>query len=453
MGRDDMTYEEMLGELFRDAAEPTPDEIDIAQTNLARAVQRWSTDPEERRRIRDLGDLLDAETTLYEQATAALDRGDLDTAETLLRQCADMQLGDAQELLDELLARREADNDSGTEPPGGDVGDTPAAPPVAAEDASSPRHTLFLAPHHGTALVDPAVDPIFLGLGTAAMLRNRRRLLVFTESSADRDHFQNLTRLLKTYHAEFVITGGNQGADCHLDWRLMPDVAVVGVDRDLVAFQAKYFRFCGDPDQLAGRCVRNLVTHALDCVSPGLGGVARLVGEMFSTCVDHGLSGPRRFPLWDPAERVTPPSAPRTAADVLVPYSIPELSPDDPIEDALERMLAGHDQALPVRDSGWVAGIVILTDAVASGRSGTAREPVSSIMRKTRYAKTDTPIDTIRDLLIADSTGLLPVLDADGSLAGYVSPLTALAAHTDTGDGTAPSSQKRSSGLITSLYP
>ena len=244
-----------------------------------------------------------------------------------------------------------------------------------------------------------------------------------------------------------MIAGGNQSASCHLDWRLTPDVAVIGLDGEPVTMQAKCFHG-GVPDQLANlRRLRNLVVHtAVESVSPGAG----ITAELVCNWLGHGLSGPCRFSLWDSGDRITPLSALRTAADVLVPYSIPELSPEDPIEDALERMIAGHDQALPVRDNGWVAGIVTLTDAVASGRSGTAREPVSSIMHKARYAKTDTPIDTIRDLLIADSTGLLAVLDGDGSLAGYISPLTALAGHTDT---EATGSLTRSSGLITSLYP
>lgn len=67
------------------------------------ACKRVDTDPRERRRIRDIVDLGDADDLIYGQALAAIDRGDHDAAFPLLRRCAATGIGESAWLLATVL--------------------------------------------------------------------------------------------------------------------------------------------------------------------------------------------------------------------------------------------------------------------------------------------------------------------------------------------------------------
>lgn len=134
------------------------------------------------------------------------------------------------------------------------------------------------------------------------------------------------------------------------------------------------------------------------------------------------------------------------AADVLVPYPIPTLPPDQRIGDAVEHMVAADEHALPVHDGAAVIGVATMTDAVTAARRRPS-DPVSSITRKPTVVDSATPIDTVRDRVLIDSTGLLVVLDQSGSIAGYITARTALAGHMETGDEQPPQGR-----LTTELY-
>jgi len=73
-----------------------------AGDQLTAPIAHWVEDPREQERIAHLAAVTDLEDALYEEATAALDRGDDVTAERLLTQCVTFEIGDAEELLEDL---------------------------------------------------------------------------------------------------------------------------------------------------------------------------------------------------------------------------------------------------------------------------------------------------------------------------------------------------------------
>ncbi|GAA0969572.1 hypothetical protein GCM10009550_76410 [Actinocorallia libanotica] len=80
------------------------------------ALTRWTQDPSGRERAALLAAMIDAQDALYSEAIAALERDDSQTAERLLRHCARMRIGDAGELLNELVARRHSPSLSARSP-------------------------------------------------------------------------------------------------------------------------------------------------------------------------------------------------------------------------------------------------------------------------------------------------------------------------------------------------
>jgi CBS domain-containing protein/tetratricopeptide (TPR) repeat protein len=79
---------------------------DRALREFADACRQVDDNPRERRRIRDIADLIDAEDALYEEAVAAVKRGDQDRALPLLRRAAQAGIGEAAWLLAGLLEER-----------------------------------------------------------------------------------------------------------------------------------------------------------------------------------------------------------------------------------------------------------------------------------------------------------------------------------------------------------
>lgn len=136
----------------------------------------------------------------------------------------------------------------------------------------------------------------------------------------------------------------------------------------------------------------------------------------------------------------------RVAADVLVPYPVPTLAPDQRLNQAVEQMVAADEHALPVHDGEAVIGVVTMTDAVDVSRRH-PNDPVSSILRKPTVISAATPINTVRDQILTDSIGLLVVLDDSGGIAGYITTRTALAGQVEPDDGPPASGR-----LVTDLY-
>jgi CBS domain-containing protein len=160
-----------------------------------------------------------------------------------------------------------------------------------------------------------------------------------------------------------------------------------------------------------------------------------LVRTLTATCWSRGASS-----------RGGTESEPRRAADVVAPYPFTYLRPTTPLREALEQLLAGGESALPVKEAGMVVGTIALVDLVEATRDGTGDQPVSTVMRKPVFTRATTPIDEVRDLLIQDSAGMITVVDDNGTVAGHITPVTALAGHTSTPPR---STQRSSSGLIT----
>src|SRR5262249_27121596 len=78
---------------------------DRAMNMFGEACRRADTDPREKQRLRDIGDLLDYEDDVYTRARAALQRGAYGAAVPLLRIAARGGIGEAAWLLGEVLER------------------------------------------------------------------------------------------------------------------------------------------------------------------------------------------------------------------------------------------------------------------------------------------------------------------------------------------------------------
>lgn len=99
-----MPDDDLIGMMTSDAGSGAED-VQALQDFTA-ALRRVDTDPQERRRVCDLADAVDAEIAAYDQGLAALDSGDIETAIERLLQAGIVDQGDANGILGELLARR-----------------------------------------------------------------------------------------------------------------------------------------------------------------------------------------------------------------------------------------------------------------------------------------------------------------------------------------------------------
>lgn len=390
---------------------------------LTEALARWEGDPREHRRINDLADLLDAQDALYDEALAALDRDDLDAAQVLVRQCLDLDIEGADELQRMLSVRRAAAQGVLSDPPSTTASWTPLddwddqpqpQQPVlrtGAEFAAAAGTWLKLNwAHHGD-------------LGLPALItevKHRERLGLISRSGL----------LTHGVSPDFVFYLAS-----HCSGQDRPAVLVVDFDRARECSAEWWGRSWAQRIRHDEPCVTKLLLH-----SPSSAGTGLVVG-MLAACRS-------RLARADVGTYIgtEPEPEPRRAADVLAPYPFTYLPPDTPLREALDQLLGDGESALPVREAGMVVGTVALVDLVEATRDGTSDQPVSTMMRKPVFAKATMPIDEVRDLLIQDSAGLVTVVDDDGTVAGHITPVTALAGHTSTPSRTSPRS---SSGLIT----
>jgi Zn-dependent protease/predicted transcriptional regulator len=96
------------------------------------------------------------------------------------------------------------------------------------------------------------------------------------------------------------------------------------------------------------------------------------------------------------------------------------VSPEDSLKRAVELVLRGSQQDLPVVDNGRVAGVLTRADLLAALASHTEEASVSSVMRREfQTAEADDRIEVVLAHLQECECHTLPVLD-NGSLAGLI---------------------------------
>jgi ferritin-like metal-binding protein YciE len=100
-----MNVEDLLGRGGAGLDVAGPDEKPSMDAFTA-ACRRVDSDSKERQRIRDLADSIEAEDATYQQAMTALEEGDIATADPLLRRAASLGIGEADDLLADLLKQR-----------------------------------------------------------------------------------------------------------------------------------------------------------------------------------------------------------------------------------------------------------------------------------------------------------------------------------------------------------
>ncbi|MEV5409856.1 CBS domain-containing protein [Thermopolyspora sp. NPDC052614] len=397
-----------IEELFRLAAKPTPADIDAADHDLGRAMTSWNADPRERHRISDLADLLDAEDVLYEQAVAAMERGDLATAETLLRQCVRLGIPAAEDLLEDVGQQRESEVHN--------EADQPAAASVHAAHlgVDEPHQVTDGELHQDSLLVSVDLTKIDIRVPSVDRVAATQHLLVAHGPSSSEGWLRSMYPR-RSGTSLFALLQRRRCADLVME----TDAGIVFADckRYGDIHDNPYQIFFAVPMMCQGKTEAALrVARYFSCTS-------RMVGPLEWNLLRDVVTHTRHFAS---AQRSAAPA--RVAGDVLLPYDIPALAPADRVGDAIEQMAAAHEQALPVYDDGVVVGILTLIDGLDEALHD--RALVSDIMHRPVYVSIDDPIDLVRDRLIASSTGLLVALK-EGVVAGYITPITALAGHAE----------------------
>ncbi|MEU8251633.1 CBS domain-containing protein [Nonomuraea sp. NPDC048916] len=397
-----MTIENMLTLALRELAKPTPNERRNAETRIA-ALREELQDTSERQRIADLGDLLDAEDALYDEAVAAIERGDAALAERLLRRCAALGDPSAEELLADLATEF-----------------SPESEP--AEALRRPADT------PGITFLAGANSPLRLA---GADLVRARNLIAHGQS-------EDLRHLIVDSRGGSLSSPSPRGKETRKRHGKAP---VAEVQRHL----AKLVLYTVVQEAALERRVSSLLLECnrsiLDC---GADVICNTGDKVWAIDVKFSRFGGCRKDLCVPGAFVTSPfwqslltvlqrepRSGRLAADVLTPYPVPHVDINDYVADALDRLLAGGHEALPVGDHGTVLGTVTLADLAGQARSDGLAQRVVSVMRPPVYIQADASLDEVRDRLLDSSTGLLVALRADGTIAGYVTAETALAGHTE----------------------
>ncbi|MGW0483616.1 CBS domain-containing protein [Nonomuraea sp. NPDC003214] len=398
-----MTIENMLTSALRDLAKPTEDERRNAEARVA-VLREELQDTTEQRRIADLGDLLDAEDALYDEAIDALERGDVALAERLLRHCA--ALGDpaAEELLADLASQPR-----------------PQPEPHEVPKEERPSDTLCTTSLTGA-------DGRLQRLAGTAVPAHARILMVHPEPEVFRDLFVEACR-------SAVSLRGMEAAErcswAHETQRFLADLALHRTTlKDNRAFERRVSSLLLECQRSVSDCSPDASLH----IGGKVWSIYAKVSRFGSYRKDRGLLDAFVTQgLWQCAlsAQERPAHSGRVAADVLTPYPMPHVDINDHIADALDRLLAGGHDALPVSEHGTVLGTVTLADLAGQVRSDGLSRKVVSVMRPPIYIQENASLNEVRDQLLNSSTGLLVVLRNDGTVAGYVTAGTALAGQTD----------------------
>lgn len=412
--------------------------VPASEQGFAAACERADSDLREQRRIRDITDLIEAEDVIYAQAIAALDRGDHAAAVPLLRRSADAGIGDSAWFLavalektgdlaealtwyaraaedgDERAASRLAAEQLPAEPdsPAAGQESTSGRCPVGVPGWSLPwptspdggRDALFVS-YHGSrdALECRPLDEELVAARDAI-------LSVVIATCPDADHTGAAWWRDRP--------GGNR-------WRVEV--------KQLMSPQARRMAWrkmltssclaCGPDVMLSGITI----PAAAACLSSRMpeDGWARFLPFLYRA---------GDLPTWWPVPLVGAdrPLVPRvirgglTAGDVMLPLpEVPALAPDATVHEALEQVLRSGARAMPVREGGQVAGVIVLADLAqivyqAPGMPSIQR--VATLMRPATTVPAGMPLDMARPAAASDPAGFLVVVRPDGSAAGYLTP-------------------------------
>jgi CBS domain-containing protein len=435
---DHLMYEKLIAGLA--ASERA---VPASEQGFAAACERADSDPREQRRIRDITDLIEAEDVIYDQALAALDRGDHAAAVPLLRRSADAEIGDSAWFLAVALEK------------GGNLaealtwyaraaedGDERAASRLAAEqlplDQDSPP-----AGQEGTPRCCPLNMP---GLGMSWLAGpDGGHDALFTSHHGSRDglecdaverivaldHAVALMSVLCTRpdedHTEDAWWPGRSGSNHWLVEvkRVSPTARRIMALRRLLtsSYLARW------PDEQAVMLSGTRIPAAVSCLASRTlanGWPGRHLPVLYR--LDDHLQAWWSVPLVGPGR----PHRPRviegglTAEDVMLPLpAVPALAPGTTVHQALDQMLQSGVRAMPVGESGRVAGVIVLADLAqlvyqAPGMPSIRR--VETLMRPATTVPDGMPLDKARSAAAGDTAGFLVVVRPDGSAVGYLTP-------------------------------
>jgi CBS domain-containing protein len=413
-----------------------------------RACRRVDEDPREQQRIDDIADLLDAEQTLYAQASVAASRGDTDTAVPLLRQCAEAGTGEAAWLLAQLLedAGNTAEAMIWYQHARAD-GDTRADEKLAALTARPcPYATLADSPqedHTATTWDTPVIfvshsselraRPDCVSMPAAASPADpatddsgfyRRLLAWLLLRAADSGNVPGkglLTTSVPSYMV-FSDPGSDHLASFAEMW------CAIGETHNYLAHDTSWVKarmavkltkmLRAREQALVTECTFPLLVYCRAAESQPAAKWAlrwRLLWEDYTRPCPVNLARLYTAAGW--------PASEPTVADVMLPPSeVPECKPDTTVIQALERLVQSGTQALPVCQMTRVVGIVTLADLARyiSDRQGAApvTETVRALMRPATIVPPGTPLPAIAQAIADD--GIIVVSGSGDQPDGYL---------------------------------
>lgn len=438
----------------------TEDLIDqLAETDHARACEqairgfneackRVDIDPRERRRIRDIADLVDADDLIYGQALAAIDRGDHDAALPLLRRCAATGIGESAWLLAIVLeelgkpeailwyARAASEGDQRAETKLAELRTRPVLAPSTADDDSRDRLLVMtegIEELSAVALTEEAerlraiTDMLTIPAPLALSVQPFALWLADLHLQSDRQSLRSqlLRFLIERYQAHLV----NIRSACLADLACQPPI-----------FEVKSALHSAWRNELMQWLVkRPHPTIGADVMYPLLSmpnPQVRLMGYhnawlgsvYWESAAHHGLSSrsaTARIALLTAGRAWQLPGIrEETAADVMLPVeSVSAITPDTTVHDALEHILRSGAKALPVLDRSDVTGVVALSD-IAEHMHRTRGLPsilrVETLMHPPVTVTADTPLPDVMTVAASDPAGLLVVTSEDGMPTGYL---------------------------------
>jgi CBS domain-containing protein len=396
-----------LTSLVRDLAsagvDPAADDGQ-ALASFIEARQRADDDPRERQRIRDIGDLIDAEDAIYAQAVAAVDRGDLEAAEGLLRSSAQAGIGDSAFLLASVLEQRGSTQEALLWYRRAAIDGDPRAddkiaglharpePAPASEPGSSNMTRLYYLRGSMTRNTDTkseyAID-VRPGPLTGSWFLLNEALCLFCSSSSTQDRVTPPRYRPRDLDGSFVI-GYAKYPGLHLS-----------ALRDKLSFWAT--ERVPLPVEFLDRGL-----WARPAISLGWR------DGWLSREWRRSVSAVGRVPR-EPA-----------AADLALPLaSVPAIVPWATLSEAMDQMLESEIQAMPVTEDASVVGVVTLTDlaqAMRRTRGLPSIQQVNTLMRTPVTVPAATPASAVMATAASSQAGLLVVIGPDGTPFGYLTP-------------------------------
>lgn len=442
-----VNIEDLIKDLAINGVVPAADDQRAALA-FAVACRRADEDPREKQRLRDITDLIEAEDAVYDQALAALNRGDPGAAEPLLRSSAEAGIGDAAWQLACVLENRGAVREAlvwykraaydGDPRADEKIAALNASPEPGSEDEPAGsswkgrEDTLRAAAQ--SAIIAGEISAARVQLDEQRNVPDPSELLAATWRADTHLADTWLSAHLKDTQAlalcrTLLVRYALRPSDLTYFTALLheteshPVLSVTRPDsRVLLAELSRY-------DRAVNREIRLRIRVAAE-----LSGVTTGSGKTESALtILRALAAKGSYWSWGRAAAVAQVGTAhgQAAADAMIPLSqIPSCTPDTTVHEALEQMLRARAKALPVRDGPGVSGVITLADL--AGRIYQARglptiQRVETLMQPPTKVAAGTPVTIAMAAAVSSQSGLLIVIDDDGTAIGCLTPETLLA--------------------------